>query len=321
MAKKMDIWQCNYCDKQLTTEAGINRHEDKCTANPVIIQAKSNMSGVGKEIDDIRLNATSPSDLFNRIEDFLSSKGIEVSFTAYPTKYNNLVSNSHDSPKGYRQNWCGRADDEGVPKGYPGWSGNLIGLVTVTDRSILNLKENFPKKLSDIWGGWSDSLFKFPYINTCNQNCKIYIYDFPKMHEKFKLGGKELTVKADKFNTHIQNYNDEFVRERNKHTENTNSFRTSARKITELEDILKKMRDLHGDIISKHNVDFADKYSVKVPILTETFINDELYSTMKNNISSHDVSKYKYLEDQYKYMDIALDDYIEYINDNSEVFV
>lgn len=41
---------------------------------------------------------------------------------AWDITHSDMVSNSHSSPEGYRQNW-GR--DDTLPKGYPGWNGRV----------------------------------------------------------------------------------------------------------------------------------------------------------------------------------------------------
>jgi hypothetical protein len=40
-------------------------------------------------------------------------------------QWDDLCSNSHSAPKGKQQNWCGRSDAKGVPRGYPGFRGRI----------------------------------------------------------------------------------------------------------------------------------------------------------------------------------------------------
>ena len=44
---------------------------------------------------------------------------------AWEITHSDMVSNSHSSPEGYPQNWGGYKDKDGVPRGYPGWSGRV----------------------------------------------------------------------------------------------------------------------------------------------------------------------------------------------------
>jgi hypothetical protein len=58
-------------------------------------------------------------------------KGHKMEFPKYTgmkifdVRWNNLASNSHSAPRGKKQNFCGQGDKDGIPKGYPGWCGNI----------------------------------------------------------------------------------------------------------------------------------------------------------------------------------------------------
>lgn len=60
----------------------------------------------------------------NKIVKRINSKHNNVlACLAFDVHYGDCVSNSHSAPVGKKQNWGGR--EEGVPRGYPGWSGRL----------------------------------------------------------------------------------------------------------------------------------------------------------------------------------------------------
>jgi hypothetical protein len=44
---------------------------------------------------------------------------------AWQVHKSDLVSNSHSSPEGFKQNWGGHGDKDGIPNGYPGWQGRV----------------------------------------------------------------------------------------------------------------------------------------------------------------------------------------------------
>jgi hypothetical protein len=51
-------------------------------------------------------------------------------------RYSDSCSNSHSCPRSGKTNWCGRESDKGVPRGYPGFTGNIYLLSNKKDYYI-----------------------------------------------------------------------------------------------------------------------------------------------------------------------------------------
>lgn len=73
--------------------------------------------------------ATSPEHLLQMIEKLFYDNGIKITFENYPSSYSDCCSNSHRSPKDYKQNWCHKHKD--LPRGYPGFYGRWEGKIEV----------------------------------------------------------------------------------------------------------------------------------------------------------------------------------------------
>ena len=129
MAKQSILYTCDYCNTTRQTEKGIKSHEATCKHNPAVIETTKKLNTFDAAIEDIRVTAKTVPELLDRIQTFLRTQDIELTFTSTPYQWSDCVSNSHNSPKGYKQNWCGQGDAEGIPKGYPGWQGSWKGSI------------------------------------------------------------------------------------------------------------------------------------------------------------------------------------------------
>lgn len=56
---------------------------------------------------------------------YTESPKVQTVGLSWSVTHSNMVSNSHSSPEGFKQNWCGYGDKDNIPRGYPGWSGRV----------------------------------------------------------------------------------------------------------------------------------------------------------------------------------------------------
>ena len=116
-----------------------------------------------------------------------------VDVSIIDVRWNENLSNSHNCPRTGETNWGGYQSKDGVPRGYPGWSGRI------------NIRVNPPmtshKKNPYMLDGWGSAYFDRTIICTgtggggSGNDCKSYSYDvnlwaadFPVMYEEYRRG-------------------------------------------------------------------------------------------------------------------------------------
>lgn len=115
-------YQCDFCEKIFSSKNDVKEHENICRNNPKfqkIIKTARN------EVEKIRKSSTSLKDLIQRIQEYVLSLGITITFNSFPCSFSPTVSNSHSCPKGYDQNWT---NDKFLPT-YHIQGGQGIGMV------------------------------------------------------------------------------------------------------------------------------------------------------------------------------------------------
>lgn len=271
MAKKTEVFNCDYCEKSYKTLLGANKHELTCSKNPNtkenIAKKKENAKRdyYKNKAEDIRLTATSPLEVVTRVADLLLEYGIKIKFNSYPTNFNEKVSNSHNSPidyKKYPSNWCGNNTKHGVPTGYPGYSGRWAGKIEV-------LKDS-PYKgnrigLSDLTNGASSLPFRFPYINTgsgssgdnFSMDGMFFIYDFPMMEKEYLNKIDNLEHVEKEYMSTLRNYHKLYINERNK----TIKADKELNDIVKIQQELTNMYDKTRVIKESINQAVIDKYN------------------------------------------------------------
>ena len=269
-----NAFQCEYCFKVLKTEKGIENHEDNCVHNTVKTQKQSEYNNT---LEDIRTTSKSIHEVITRLQELWLTRGVKVTFNAYPNMFNMCVSNSHNSPRGYDQNWHGNSH---LPNGYPGWQGNWKGTVTVVDTKLAGAKKLY---FSDLLGRWSDSGFsKIDWIKTgtgsggdsFNYDGMLFIYDFPTMYEEFKLNGSEFDQVNVEYTEAISTYRSEFMKERNR-------YKSDHKEYIKINELLNIANLLATEIshAQQRTVDyihneFNEKYSVEFVPPETIFVND-----------------------------------------------
>lgn len=160
--KKIEMYECSHCEHTLKTEKGILAHEIKCEKNPKVILKERLKGQDAQDVEYIRNNAKSLDDIIRMTTEFLAKRDIDITFNSFPTKYSKMVSNSHNSPRGKPQNWCGRGDKDGIPKGYPGWTGRWNG--TIVNNGVY--KDGKEISLGDLNDHWDKLGFRLDFIQT-----------------------------------------------------------------------------------------------------------------------------------------------------------
>jgi len=178
------------------------------------------------ELEKIRKESRSIEELLGRAGKVWKSLGITVVFTNYPSCYSEKVSNSHNSPKGYKQNWT---RNDKLPYGYPGWTGRWEGYITIDrDISILS-KVGFTELIRGVGiGGCSCNWLKTG-IGSSGVNFRIdgmlFLYDFPAMHQQFKNKGEDFALLKKEHANTITAYWNDFVKYRRKYIKSTTTIK------------------------------------------------------------------------------------------------
>lgn len=289
MASIVTLHKCEYCSYTAKTRKAVTSHENKCSKNPKNIAAAKQLSALNQEIEDIRLNTTSIPDLIKRITTFLLSKGIELTLTSYPDRWSDCVSNSHYSPKGYRRNWGGDGDKHGIPRGYPGWSGQLRGTIKIIDPTILGIKKQ-EISFSDLTGSWSDPIMNIPYLQSGNGSwgtyfsgdSRFWLYDFPKMHEEWKTNQGEYNLLSKEYNQKIAVLSSEFQKAQNTWVESQDSYLTLKNYSEQFNALAKDLQDIQEKTKKYLKNEYTKNNPIDLPTIPSAFIDNKAYQNAAN---------------------------------------
>lgn len=221
-------YRCDFCKKTLSTQKGITNHMN--TIHKEQIQD-------AKAIEDIRVTSKSVHEVVDRLVAFWKDKGINVYIEDYPTSFDHRVSNSHNSPAGYPQNWGGKGD---LPRGYPGWRGIWKGTVEVIDKKRWGSSLYF----SDMVGSWGryKGLPVVSWVKTGSggggdsfrYDGMLFLYDFPSMYDEYKINNeKYYQLVKDDYNFALQEYQRKYKQLRDEAVYTTPEVQ-SAKKLAEL---------------------------------------------------------------------------------------
>ncbi|WXB47912.1 hypothetical protein WCWAEYFT_CDS0210 [Vibrio phage VB_VaC_TDDLMA] len=258
MPKQIEVYECEHCKKQYKTLKGVLHHELNCDENPVVNRALLERGKIKQEVEDIRLKARSIPHLMQLLEEFLLTKGLKLVLRSYPSHFEYSLSNSHDSPIGYPQNWCGRRDHDGVPRGYPGWSGKWDGHIEIIDPTILNIKDTKRRDIDSLINKWSDSLMHINFLDSMSNNTgKLWLYDFPLMWEEFKNNGHELKVIETQYKELLNNHHKKFSQERLKYIINNDTSQI----LQELKEKTQQHLNMLDEAISSNHAYLKNKYN------------------------------------------------------------
>lgn len=204
-----------------------------------------------KEVENIRTTSNDMPEVIKRLVLMWRRQGVEVTFNHYPNVFKLNVSNSHSSPKGYKQNFSRRPY---LPTYYPGWEGIWEGVVktrgTIKQKII---------PFSDLIGGApSFGLPKIHWIKTgtgsanqqFNVSGELFLYDFENIYKNKQL-------------THI-----DLIRLRSDYVETFCTYRRYYR--LALDDYLKKNSTLNA---AKDLQDYTQKYMQKYTFKADSMTN------------------------------------------------
>lgn len=236
-----------------------------------------NHKQISSELEKIRTTSENIHEVVQRLTKLWELIGIKVVFTSYPSEFTYSVSNSHNAPKGYSQNWKRESDK---PEGYPGWTGVWKGTITTTDSKSWGTSLAF-RNLIGSWG--NKKLPSCTWIKTgtgssgidFNISGMLFLYDFPLMHKQFCDNKEEFKVLEKDYNNAIKKYHNKFLSARD------NYIKTSPLNIT-LQELTKeleeRLQDLNAYKVKMHNYHaskFCENYKVVVPKMPSMFIDDK----------------------------------------------
>lgn len=187
----IEVYQCEACGKESRNKEKLHNHEVQCKIQrKKEIERKKNK----EKLDEEFLKTFHPSNLKECVNIYLDKCGIPIfEELHWEVNYYDHVSNSHSAPINGETNWGERK--EGVPTGYPGFSGRIWGSYNPKDRSISEYCGNFshdrviiPGLHTGSGGGGGDRKFSYQF--------QFFLEDFPTFKEEFENTHKNKEVKA-----------------------------------------------------------------------------------------------------------------------------
>jgi len=313
MIKKTKIsttYECEYCNKSYKTLSGVNKHERICNKSPI----ESNHNA----IETIRQSATSIHDLISKITNFLDSIGIEIIFTDYPTTWSDLVSNSHNAPRGYEQNW---GSEPSKPKGYPGWTGRWKG-------SIKHKNSNKEVRLSDLTHSQGNPVMHIPFMHTgsgcTGQNFsiegKLYLYDFPLMYKTWVEEGKEYEYMLQEYSPIIHKLREEYHNCQSSYITNDPLVASINTTIGEVTTLLSDLKDQQSNIIAYKKNEFVINNPLKLPSILHMATDPLVVKQLVKDSTSKDIASVK-LNNYAKELLVLSEKLITYKSNNPEYFI
>lgn len=330
MAKSEISYSCDHCSRKFKTLELAQEHEQKCSKNLEYNSKLKEKLSKEKELSDafenIRVTARSPEHLIQMVEEKFLEFGVEIKFTSYPSSFNISVSNSHNSPKGYSQNFS-RNPSKGVPTGYPGWYGRFEGTVKVLNTKYFKKDTRF----SDLRGDhFSISHNHLWFMNTGSGSYGerfsgegiLWLYDFPKMHEEFKSNGGEFDVLNNEFTNVLKKYTEEYhskCKDFISKDENFCSCLYYSETLCSLQDKLSEIKESQRKYLIN---EFNKKFGKNVPLPNSAFVPDtkklqELHSQVSFNSSVTEPS----LSSIFSEVERLTTNINKYIENNAEFFI
>lgn len=324
MPKKIKVYayECEYCSKPYKTLNGVEAHEYNCDKNPSLLRAISEKEKIKREVEEIRLKARSIPHLMQLLESFLLTKGLKLVLRSYPSTFNYSLSNSHDSPIGYPQNWCGRRDHDGVPRGYPGWSGKWDGHIEIIDPTILNIKDTKKRDLDALINKWSDSLMHINFLDSMsNGTGKLWLYDFPLMWEEFKNNGDELKVIETQYKELLNNHHRKFSQERLSYISNDSNYvkLNSLKEKTEqqLKMLDEAIRSNHAFLKNKYNRENGFEFTPPYTMFEDTEYIMKRHTDVSHGEDKENPDPTKLIQEIERLNEVAY----SYVQDHPEIFI
>lgn len=277
------------------------------------------------EIEDIRVTSRSIHEVVKRLQDMWLSAGVKVTFTEYPHLFSDKVSNTHNAPKGYPQNWRQKADK---PKGYPGWSGSWVGEVALMPDCKLTNAPYFSDLVNDSWGELD--IPSVPWLqtgsggggrNNFQYSGMLFIYDFPLMNAEFEANGGKFQVMQREYCDSVDKYRQAFKRQQDIYVDNSDENKACTKMLKDLEEVMKRVRKMQKEARDHYNSKFAIGYDVPLAQPTSIFVDDNLVQATNVLVNYNKATPLPELESTVEYIENlsrAIDDYKE---EHPEVFI
>lgn len=320
-------YQCEHCGTVLKTEAGAIKHEEKCPKNNAAAAEKAKLqSEFSKELQEIRETSASIHEVVMRVVELWRKFGVNVNFNSYPSAFSMQVSNTHNSPKGYPQNWESKP---GLPKGYPGWQGRWTGTIEIVDTKKLGNHYASFQDLCRTWGQCGN-LDGVTFFKTgCGGGGKsdfsysgmMYLYDFPKMHKEFIDNGEEFNVLESEYNTSIEDYRKVFLELSRQHVEKNAEYVKVSKMIEDLNKTIDELVQAKSKFADSIRQKFTESYDVPIPTPTSIFVNDGVVMSAVCNTQRKGVKVHPKMDELMDYMSSLALKIKTYKDDNPELFI
>jgi len=207
---------------------------------------------------ELRNNVNSISEYIQGVELILKSVvGVKITFTSYPFQFGD-VSNSHNAPIGYEQNWH---RERSKPTTYPGYKGLWGGTVEVIG------KPNYEVCFDEV-------VDIFPPLNTGTGNFgstfsgdgMLWVFDFPKIKEQFD---ENIDYKVDSMSKFMKKLINEYTTEYRNAREGVVSTDVDLLMLKETQvELYKLAEELTKAIVNKEQSirhDFNKTYGIPIP--------------------------------------------------------
>lgn len=305
---------CKYCGDDVGgTDALVKKHVAQCEKNPSV---RAETKKRDKELklrdgfEEIRLSAKSVDEIITRLVQCYKENGIEITFTEYPGRWSETVSNSHNTPKGYPSNWCGRGDDKGIPRGYPGWSGNWKGeIIKGTSKYFSDIK---PQWLKTGTGGGGQN-FRYDGM--------LFLYDFPEMYKEWEAEGGVIKQKCDAFNKSLTEIHSNHKKERD-------SFINADESVIEIKSKIEKMRLIQAqldifknELIQNATKRFHEANPVNIPEISSAFISYQKLNEVQKYIEEGKSIKLTDVKASILKSEKLFKEVLEYYEAHPEIFI
>ena len=321
-------YQCDHCGTVLKTEAGAIKHEEKCPKNDVAKMTKTKLRAeFSKELQEIRETSASIHEVVMRVVELWRKYGVNVNFDSYPSAFSVHVRNTHDSPKGYPQNWESKP---GLPKGYPGWEGRWAGTVEIVDPKKLGNGYATLQDLCGTLGGQCGNLDGVTFFKIGCGGCGakdfsysgiMFLYDFPKMHKEFIDNGEEYNVLETEYNTSISDYRNTFLELCREHVEKNPEYVKISKMIGDLNKSIGELAQAKSNFADSIRQKFTESYDVPIPKPTSIFVNDRVVMSTVCNTQRVGAKIHPKMDELMTYVSSLASKIKTYKDDHPELFI
>jgi hypothetical protein len=284
-------------------------------------------------IEDIRVTSKTIHKVIKRLKDLWLKIGIRVSFNSYPGTFLYSIPNTHNSPKGFPQNFERKSDK---PLGYPGWRGRWCGTIEILEVNKVKCKRlsftdlvsgdlPFFKDISTSdkprihWiktgTGSSSNNHKFEYDGI------MFIQDFPAMYQEFVDNGEDFKASKHEYMKKVDEYHAEFHRLKKDNSSNHPSIIYINELETELRWLLRDLTKTKEMVVDRIDNDFKKKYEIKLDDPGSILVQDHYVMEYMCDTDYMNDTPHPDLESTVLYIRKIQNKIREYIDTNPEEFI